>query len=152
MNNQVEAHQSSIGGLQANMMALLCYLIGAILAFIPVIMHVAWLAPLVIFFLEKESRFVKFHAMQAFALSAVGVLLGLLVSLLFGGMIAAAGLGAAPAAGFWGSAALVGVLASIISVVILVFAIIAMIKAYKYTEYHIPLLGGIAAKLTGERI
>lgn len=149
MGNTIEAHKSSIGGMQANVMALLCYLIGAVLAFVPIIMHVAWLAPLVIFFLEKESRFVKFHAIQAFVLSAVGVVLGLLVSLLFGGMVAAAGFGANSAADLLGPAALVGVLAAIISIVILVFAIIAMIKAYKYAEYHIPLLGGIAAKLTG---
>ena len=137
MNNSNQPHKSSIGDMQANIMALLCYLVSSVLVFVPGLMYVAWLAPLVIFFLEKESRFVKFHAMQAFVLDAVGILLGLLVTLLFGGIS-------------YESFAFVGTLVTIISITILVFAIYAMLKAYRYVEYSIPFIGKISAALTSK--
>ncbi len=137
MNNSIQPHKSSIGDQQANIMALLSYLVGSILVFIPGIMYIAWLAPLIIFFLEKESRFVKFHAMQAFVLEVTGILLSLLVSLLFGGIS-------------YDSFAFVGTLATLISITILVLAIYAMIKAYQYVEYSIPLIGKISAALSGK--
>ncbi|MGI6161839.1 MAG: DUF4870 domain-containing protein [Christensenellales bacterium] len=152
-NTAVEAHQSSIGNMQANVMAMLCYVSGTVLGFIPVISYVAWLAPLVIFFIEKESHFVKFHAMQAFLLNLVGVALGLLVSVVLGGIMAASVAMAtdyASMTGALGSIAIVGVLTTIISLLILVIAIIALIKAYKYSEYQIPLIGGLAKKLAGK--
>ncbi len=141
MNNPIQPHKSSIGDLQANSMALLCYLAGCILAFIPVIRYVAWLAPLAIFFLEKESRFVKFHAMQAFVLDAIGRILGLLLTLLFGGNLAA------PAFYSYGTVGFIVMLTTLISLVSLALAVIAMLKAYKYVEYRIPIIGNIAAGL-----
>ena len=151
VNNPIQPHNSSVGGLQANVMALLCYLAGSLLGFVPGIKYVAWLAPLAIFLLEKESRFVRFHAMQAFLLDAVGVILGLLVSLLLGGIWAATAANTyAAAAGALGSTAIVGLLATVVSLIILVFAVIAMTKAYKYETYRIPIIGGIAARMVGK--
>lgn len=98
----IPSHQSSIGDLEANIMAFLCYLTSSILAFVLGLSYVAWLAPLAIFFLEKKSEFVKFHAIQAFVLNALGVVLGLVTSMVLSGIAAlsvataslAAGLGA----------------------------------------------------------
>ena len=64
---KVNPHRSSLG-MDAHVMALLCYLAAFVLAWIPYIQYVAPLAPLIIFFIEKESPFVKFHAIQAFIL------------------------------------------------------------------------------------
>ncbi len=137
MNHSIQPHKSSIGDQPANIMALISYLIGSVLVFIPGITYLAWLAPLVIFFLEKESRFVKFHAMQAFVLDATGILLGLLLTLLFGGLSLR-------------TLALIATLATMISLIILGLAIYAMFKAYRYVEYSIPLIGKLSATLTGK--
>ena len=144
-------HKSSLGGLDANLMALLCYVAAFVIGLIPGIRYVAFLAPLVLYFLEKNSRFVKFHAMQAFILELLYMLLGLILSLIVAGSAtslltgSAVGLGTAI-----GGGAVFAVLTGIVSIVAWVFAIIAAIKAYGYTEYEIPLLGGIARTLMGK--
>jgi uncharacterized membrane protein len=137
MKHSIQPHKSSIGDLQANIMALISYFIGSVLVFIPGIMYLAWLAPLVIFFLEKESRFVKFHAMQAFLLDAVGVLLGLLLTLLIGGIS-------------YETFALITTLAALVSVTILGLAVYSMYQAYKYVEFSIPIIGKLSLTLTGK--
>ena len=75
-------HKSSLGGLDANLMALLCYVAAFVIGLIPGIRYVAFLAPLALYFLEKGSRFVKFHAMQAFMLQLLYMLLNLILSLI----------------------------------------------------------------------
>ena len=75
-------HKSSLGGLDANLMALLCYVAAFVIGLIPGIRYVAFLAPLVLYFLEKNSRFVKFHAMQAFILELLYMLLNLILGLI----------------------------------------------------------------------
>ena len=56
-------------GLQANVAALLAYVLGIVTG-------------LVFFLIEKESRFVKFHAMQSLALSLVLFVAGLALNFL----------------------------------------------------------------------
>lgn len=147
MNNSIQPHKSSIGDIQANIMALLCYLAAGILAFVPGIRYIAWLAPLVLFFIEKESRFIKFHAMQAFVLNAISTILSLLVSLVFRSVFTVSVYNPYSAYSAIGFAGIIGMLTSVISIVMLVLAILAMVKAYKYLEYRIPLIGGISVKV-----
>ncbi|NLF80373.1 MAG: DUF4870 domain-containing protein [Clostridia bacterium] len=137
--------------MDANLLALLVYLAPIILAWIPVVKYVAWAVPLVVFFIEKDSKFVKFHSMQAILLSAVGAVLGLIFSLIKAGVIAgsyASGYGVVV-----GALGLVYLwarrLALIITIIIIVFEIIAMVRAYGYVAYRIPLIGNWAAKIVG---
>jgi uncharacterized membrane protein len=139
----VDPHKSSIGGLDANIMALIAYIGGAVIGWIPVLRYFAWLVPIVIFFLEKNSTFVKFHAMQAFLLNVVGSVLSLIVYVLIGGIIRAAN----PYQMF-GTLAIVGVLVMIISIIITIFSILALYNAYKYKLYFIPVIGKLADKLS----
>lgn len=147
-----QPHKSSLGGLDANIMALLCYLATGIIAWIPYVQYIAWLAPLVLYFLEKESPLVRFHAMQAFVIQAVvqavNIVLSVLITIL---------------APFWAADAvsfMFGLGGGIFSIIIflihliilafqiaaLAFEIIAIIKAYQYVAYPIPVIGGIAEK------
>ena len=73
----IDPHKSTIGGMDANLLALIAYIASAAVGFIPLLRYLAWLAPLVIFFMEKESGFVKFHAMQSFVLNLIGAAFGL---------------------------------------------------------------------------
>lgn len=151
----VEPHKSSIGNLDANIMALLAYLATGILMFIPIINYVAWLAPLVLFLMEKQSGFVRFHAMQAFILNIINFLL----TTLLGGIILAsinAAYARALASGDFGAslagAAIMTTILTIISLVIAVFAIIAMVNAYKYKLYKMPVIGALAAKFSNQAV
>ncbi len=54
-NELYSAHKSSIGDLNANVMAMLCYIASVVIMWIPVVRYVAWLVPLILFFMEKES-------------------------------------------------------------------------------------------------
>lgn len=146
---KVNPHKSSLG-MDANVMALLCYLAAFVLSWIPIVQYVAWAAPLVIFFIEKESPFVKFHAMQAFVLEAVvwifQVVLGIIIAIswraaIYGDVYSALSTS-------FGIAGVLGVLLTIISIIITVFAIIALVKAYGYFEYKIPVVGNLAEKFS----
>lgn len=145
----IPSHRSSIGDLEANIVALLCYLAASIIAFIPGLSYVAWLAPLGIYFVEKKSEFVKFHALQAFALNAFGVVAGLVISMLLSGIAALSVATSALGAGL-GVTIFIGFLASLVSLFVLALAAFAMTKAYKYYEYKIPVIGGIAVLLANK--
>lgn len=142
----VEPHKSSLG-MDANVAVLIAYLGGVVVGWIPVIRYAAFLVPLVIFILEKESKFVRFHAMQSFALNILGLVLGLLFTLvtaIISGSIAYSSPGTALAL-----ISAMGVLGIIVSLAILVLAIIAVVNGFQYKEYHLPVLGNLAVKLVG---
>lgn len=141
----VGPHKSSLGSMDANIMALIAYIGGAILSFIPFLGYVAWLVPLVIFFMEKNSTFVKFHAMQSFLLNIVGAILAILIAVISGIALAAARTADGAFAAL-GTIAFIGVIGTIISLVILVFAIIAIVNAYGYKLYKVPVIGNLAEK------
>ncbi|KAB3531098.1 DUF4870 domain-containing protein [Alkaliphilus serpentinus] len=140
----VEPHKSSLG-MDANIAVLITYLGGVVIGWLPAIGYVSWLVPLIIFILEKESDFVRFHSMQSLILNAVGALLGLII-VIFSGAIATTFF-YSPAAGL-GFLGILSLLTTIISIVILVFAILAVINGFKYKEYKIPVIGNLAEKLS----
>jgi uncharacterized membrane protein len=141
---KVNPHRSSLG-MDANIMALLCYLAAFVLAWIPYIKYVAPLAPLVIFFIEKGSPFVKFHAIQAFALVVVNWVLMIIFEIIYVSMWRNALYSFGSSLGAIG---IVSTLAVIIGIVLTIFAIIAMVKAYGYFEFKLPVVGNIADKLS----
>ena len=138
-------------------MVLIAYLATGVLSFIPGIKYVAWLAPLVIFIMEKQSSFVRFHAMQAFIINAVNFVISILIGGIIGAGFAAAlakatleGDGnAILAAGAAGLA--VATIFTIISLIFAVFALIALINGYQYKLYKIPLIGNLAEKFSASK-
>jgi uncharacterized membrane protein len=99
-------------GLQENIEGLLCYVLG-------------WVSGVIFLILEKESKFVKFHAMQSLI-----TFLGLFVINFVIGMIP-----------------LIGWLISILSFPIgLILWILLMYKAFKGEMYKLPIVGEIAEK------
>ena len=99
-------------GMEENVAGLLCYL-------------VTWVSGLIFFLIEKDSKFVKFHAMQSI------ITFGALIIIMW---IAAV----IPFVG-WVISALAGIL-------ILVLWIVLMIKAYKGEKYKLPIAGDLAEK------
>lgn len=143
MEYQVQPHKSSLGNVDANVMALLAYFITFLVGLIPGVRNVAWALPIVLFFIESGSGFVKFHALQAFILNIVGFAIGLIVTLIFGGLMFGAVTSYESAGMALGMMGIVGILSFIVTVVLLIFSIMAAIKAYQYKEYRLPLIGKI---------
>ena len=102
-------------GMQPNLAALLAYVLGLVTG-------------LVFFLIEKESRFVKFHAMQSIAFSLVLFMAGLIMAFI-------------PFIGVMGGA--------LLNLAGLVVWVILMVKAYQGDWFKLPVLGDFAEKQAG---
>lgn len=147
--NIYEPHKSSIGNIDANLMALIAYGAAIVVIFIPGIKIISWLAPIVIYILEKDSYFVKFHSMQAFLINVIGIIFNIIILMIIGGSMGM--LFFRPFYyGALGTIVLAGIITAIVAIVITIFEIIAMIKCYQYKEYEIPLIGTLARKIVNK--
>jgi len=99
-------------GMQPNLAALLSYVLG-------------FITGLIFYFVEKENKFVRFHAMQS-----IIVFLALFVAQIILGMIPILG---------W-------VLSYLIAIGGFILWIILMIKAYQGEYFKLPVAGDIAEK------
>lgn len=117
--------KAALGGIDGNLAALLGYII--------------WIIALISVIMEKENRFVKFHAIQSLLLHASAIIVFICVIILLiilGIVLALAGLGA-----------LVGVLWLLYLVVIAAYIgalIYAAIKAYNGELLKLPVIGNMA--------
>jgi uncharacterized membrane protein len=99
-------------GLDENVAGLLCYVLG-------------WISGLVFFLIEKENKFVRFHALQSIIVFGVLFLAAFIISWI-------------PFIG--------GLISGLISVLALVLWIILMIKAYQGEKFKLPWAGDLAEK------
>jgi uncharacterized membrane protein len=123
--------QASIG-MDANLASMICYLT-------MICCGLGIVISLVFFLIEKTSRLLRFHAMQALLYGGVWIVLGIVFRIL--SMVADIALGDS-----LGIFVFFGWLAVrlLVAVVLLVFLIIAAIKAYQGQYYKLPILGNIA--------
>jgi uncharacterized membrane protein len=91
-------------GLDENVAGLLCYIAG-------------WVSGLVFFLIEKDSKFVKFHAMQSIITFVAVVIL-----------------------------AFIPIINWVIGILALVLWIVLMIKAYQGEKFKLPVIGDLAEK------
>jgi uncharacterized membrane protein len=102
-------------GLAENVAGLLCYVLG-------------WISGLVFILIEKENKFVRFHAMQSIivfgALTIASIILGLI-----------------PFIG-----AFLGILIYLLGIILW---IILMVRAYQGTRHKLPWAGDLAEKWAG---
>lgn len=119
-------HQSSIAHMDANIMAVLTYILPIVAAYLPIVWRIAWLIPVLIFFLEKESNLVKFHAMQSILLYVARVIVISLLRFI-------------PLLGW--------LLGLIVGIIFILIALIAIVGAFNYEESHIPFIGDFVDRL-----
>jgi uncharacterized membrane protein len=99
-------------GMDQNVAGLLCYVAG-------------WITGLIFFLIEKENRFVRFHAMQSI--------------ITFGGLtVLSIALGMIPFVNL--------VLLPILAILQLILWIVLMVKAYQGQLFKLPMIGDIAEK------
>jgi uncharacterized membrane protein len=116
----VSKSTGSSTGLEENVAGLLCYVLG-------------WITGLIFFLLEKENKFVRFHAMQSMvtfgAFTLLWIVFSILMTIPFIGAI------------FWLLDILSGILAFILWIVL-------MVKAFQGERYKLPWAGGFAERNT----
>jgi uncharacterized membrane protein len=113
-------------GIQANVAGLLSYLLG-------------WLTGLIFFLIEKENKFVRFHAMQSMIVFG-GLFVFQIAIGIFTGIFAAIGVGFL--------APLFSVITGLVALLGFILWILLMIKAYQGEMFKLPIAGDIAEKNT----
>ena len=143
----IKPHKSSLG-MDANIAALLAYVAMAGVAFLPFIGYLAWAVPLVFFFMEKESKFVKHQAIQAFVIGVVRAALNIVFSIIYWVLTPRdfSSLYSYAVRGGWGLTALVSAVNWIVGLAITVLVVYLVIMAYSYKQVELPVIGDIAAK------
>lgn len=128
----VQTGKSSTG-LDENIAALLAYV-------------ATWISGLIFFLIEKDSRFVRFHAMQAILLGATATIIGVVLWFLslFGIVISAS---VSEALG--GLVVLVvGLLIFVLSIGVVIAIVMCLIKAYQKQYFKLPVIGNFAEKFS----
>ena len=109
-------------GLQENVAGLLCYVLG-------------WVTGLIFILIEKENKFVRFHAMQSIvtfgAITVISIIVSILALIPYIGIV-------------------FGIINWIIGALAFVLWIVLMVKAYQGTMYKLPWAGNLAEKWTGK--
>ncbi|MGB8227432.1 MAG: DUF4870 domain-containing protein [Sedimentisphaerales bacterium] len=112
-------------GMQANIAGLLCYVLG-------------WITGLVFFLIEKENKFVRFHAAQSIivfgALTVLQIAVGILI-----GLFAAIHL--------YFLTPILGLLYPLFGLAGLILWIILMVKAYQGEMFRLPIAADFADKM-----
>jgi len=125
-------------GIDGNLAAALGYPIG-IIAIISLI-------------IEKENRFVKFHALQSILLHVAFIVLFIALFVL-GIVLTIAGIAASAATNSGALGGLLGMLMGLVWLVVVVGYIVALIlsavKSYQGKDFMLPIVGGMAQKFTG---
>jgi len=111
-------------GIQPNIAALLSYVVG-------------WVTGLVFFLIEKENKFVRFHAVQSIIFFGVLSVLGVAFSVVASFFIMFRAYALLPTLG------LITVLIWFLSQILWVFL---MVKAYQGEKFKLPIVGDIAEK------
>jgi len=153
MNKQIfEPSKSKLGDLDAKYAVLIVYLGMGILGIISGASYVAWIVPLVFYLVDKENKFIAFHAMQALLLGVFVTIINIILAIIIAVSVAGAVVGAAAlnpfafGAGF-GAIVITGIIAVVIGILVLVFAILALVHGMKYEIYEIPIVGKFAEKI-----
>lgn len=127
MSNPASHHPvTSTSGLAPNLAGALAYVLGAITG-------------VVLLVIEKENRFVRFHAAQSIAITLVLIVVNIGIS------IASTALLFVPVLG-WIVAFLVSVGLALATFVLWV---VLMWRAYQGREWEVPFAGGLARKIMG---
>ena len=130
----VQTTKSSTG-LDENIAALLSYIFG-------------WLSGLIFFLIEKDSRLVRFHAMQSLLLNILVVVLAIvlwvaqIIFLIIGGMI-----GDIAGMLVWLVSTLIW---AVFGIGILIAVVMCLIKAFQGQYFKLPIIGNFAEKFSAK--
>lgn len=111
-------------GMQANVAALVSYVLG-------------WITGLIFFLVEKDNKFVRFHALQSIIVFGALSVLGFALSILFQLFMAVH---------LYFMFQFLALISKLLWLVVLILWVILMIKAYQGDRFKLPIAGNIAEK------
>ena len=120
-------------GLDENVAALLSYIAG-------------WITGLVFFLIEKDSRLVRFHAMQSLILSGGGLVI--IIALWIFIAISSFIIGQISTLLSFLVSTILFLVVSVVGIAILIGAIIGLVKAYQGQYFKLPVIGNLAEKFS----
>ena len=122
-------------GLDDNIAALLTYIFG-------------WVSGLIFFLIEKDSKLVRFHAMQAILFNVLVIVVLIIFWIVFGILFVILAQISDAIGG------LVGILGFLLwlafAVVVLGAAILCMVRAYQRQFFKLPVIGNMAEKIVNK--
>lgn len=157
-NEQYGSHKSNIFNMNANSAAMVAYWLHAafiIFMFVPYVSQLSFFSPLIIFFAEKNSPFVKFHAMQGFLFNVVCQVVSwvfIILIIAFSGvpfydiLINPTEIQNFPTNSII-AILIIFALFFAFSVLVLIYRIVATVKANEYKEFHMPIIGAWSSKI-----
>ncbi len=149
-------HKSSLG-LDANILVLIIYILAAGFVWIPFAGYAAVLFPLVLFFIEKESKFVKFAAVQSIIISAAMTVIAIIRDILYRIVTPSANdiwdlslddIMSIGNSGRTVSMNIVFWLFTIINLLVVAGTVYIIIMGFNYKQVEVPILGPIAHKFS----
>ena len=140
-----DPHKSSLFDLDANLAAILVYLLPWMLSIISnTLGSVAWIIPLLALVMESKSDFVNFHAANSLAFFSINALIHF-ISVAFGiGAALTSWMSNMFVLGFFFSgirsmiAIVLGIIFAVIEIYLAFAKIYSLIKAYDYNDVNIP--------------
>ena len=105
-------------GINENLTGLLCYVFG-------------WITGLIFLLIEKDSKFVKFHAVQSFVLGIAFTLIYFILDKLL--LVV-----------FWYYWPMISLITSLAELSYLLVSVFLALKAYQMQWYELPIIGNIA--------
>ena len=133
VSSQPPAVAKSSTGLEENVAALLSYVFG-------------WISGLIFFLMEKDSRLVRFHAMQSILLNATFIVVLIALYIAWAVVVIVLGMISdvlAPIGGL-----LFGLLILVFFIAIVIAWVMCLIKAYGQQYFKLPVLGNFAEKFS----
>jgi uncharacterized membrane protein len=114
-----------------------------------------WIVGLIFFFIEKENRFIRFHAMQSIIFGIVNSVIMIVLVVLAVILTFAFGIGGAIVGGVVGG--LVSMLVWVVWLIFWLFVLIfivglvfAAVKAYQGQMFKLPIIGNMAEKIVNK--
>ena len=135
--------KTSIGGVDANIVVLMCYLGALSLSLFYDTKMLAWLLPLIIYIIERENEFVKKHAAQACVLYFFYSMISLIIVLISIHSFNISNIFTLNLNNFNGSlfmASILSLIAMLIFVVVTVISVIICSKVWHYEDYNVHFL------------
>jgi uncharacterized membrane protein len=133
VSSQPPVVSKSSTGLDENVAALLSYLFN-------------WLSGLIFFLIEKDSRLVRFHAMQSILLTAGAIVVGIVLYVAWVVVAIALAMMSDVLATLGGL--VIGLLILVFWVCVLIAFILCMVKAYQGQFFKLPVIGNFAEKFS----
>jgi uncharacterized membrane protein len=128
---------SGIGGLDPKVAAALSYI---------------WIVGLIFFFIEKENRYVRFHAMQSIIFGIANSVIMIALAILASILTVVFGVGGAVVGGGGGAimsllVSLIWLLFSVAGLLLFLGLVFAAYKAYQGEKFKLPFIGNMAEKI-----